>query len=85
MLREDLAKVAFSVPVGKASDVVDIGKQFCILKVEDRVDADIVPFEQVQPRIERELRRVESRKLYDAWIARLRKDAYVKIVDESPF
>ncbi len=85
MLREDLAEVAFSVAVGAVSEVVDIGKQFCILKIEDRVDAELVPFDEAQPGIERELRRAQSRELYDAWIARIRKDAYVKIVDESPF
>lgn len=85
MLREDLAEVAFSVGVGQVSDAVDIGKQFCILKIDDRVDAVVVPFSEAQPTIERELRRQESRELYDAWVARLRDDAYVKIVDESPF
>jgi parvulin-like peptidyl-prolyl isomerase len=85
MLREDLAKVAFTVGVGQVSDAIDIGKQFCILKVEDRVDAEIVPFDDVQPNIERELRQSQSRDLYDVWITRLRDDAYVKILDESPF
>jgi len=85
MLREDLAKVAFTVGVGQVSEAVDIGRQFCILKVDDRVDAVVIPFSEAQPAIERELRRVETRERFKAWVARLREDAYVKIVDESPF
>jgi len=83
MLREDLAKVAFACAVGAVSETVDIGKQVCILTVEDKVDAVLIPFEDVQGRIERELQIGQSRQLFDAWIARLRKHAYVKIVDKA--
>jgi peptidyl-prolyl cis-trans isomerase C len=85
MLREDLADVAFSVPVGGVSGAVDIGEQFCILKVEDRVDSEVMGFDKAQSAIEREIRIEQSLKLYDTWISRLRSNAYVKIVDESPF
>jgi parvulin-like peptidyl-prolyl isomerase len=85
MLRADLADIAFSIAVGSVSDAVDIGKQFCIIKVEDRVESATISFDKVQSGIERELRNVEARELYDLWIARLRKNAYIKIVDESPF
>jgi peptidyl-prolyl cis-trans isomerase SurA len=83
MLRDDLAEVAFSIGIGEVSDAVDIGKQLCIVKVEDRVDAERISFEEVQPVIERKLRIEQSRDLYDSWIARLRKNGYVKIVSKS--
>jgi len=84
MLRDDLAKVAFSTEVGKVR-VVDIGKQYCFIKVEDRVAAEVVAFDDARPMIEKQLRGEQSNKLYDAWIARLRKNAYIKIVKTNPF
>ncbi len=81
MLREDIAEVAFATGVGEVSEALDIGKQFCILKIEDRVDAETVSFDRAQPRIERQLRMENARELYESWIAHLRKNAYVKIVD----
>jgi len=84
MLRKDLADAAFSTEAGGIR-VVDIGKQFCVIKVDDKVKAEMVAFDDARPLIEQQLRMEQSRKLYDAWIARLRKTAYVKIVDKSPF
>lgn len=84
MLRKDLADAAFSTEAGGIR-VVDIGKQFCVIKVEDKVKAEMVAFDDARPLIEQQLRAEHSRKLYDAWIARLHKTAYVKIVDKSPF
>jgi parvulin-like peptidyl-prolyl isomerase len=84
MLRKDLAKVAFSTEVGEVR-VVDIGKQYCLIKVEDRVEAEEVSFDDARPLIEKQLRSEQSKKLYDAWIARLRKTAYIKIEKKSPF
>jgi peptidyl-prolyl cis-trans isomerase C len=83
MLREDLAEVAFACAIGAVSETVDIGKQVCILTVEDKVDSVIVSFEDVQGRIEHELKIGQSRQLFTTWIARLRKHAYIKIVDEA--
>ena len=80
MLRKDLADAAFATKVGDISDVVDIGKQVFIIKVEDRVEARIVSFEDAKPLVEQQLRMEQSVKLYDAWVDRLRKNAYIKIV-----
>jgi len=84
MLRSDLADAAFSTEVGGVSEVIDIGKQLCIIKVDDKVDAKIVPFEEAKPLIEQQIRIEQSVKLHDAWIGRLRKNAYVKVVEKNP-
>lgn len=85
MLRSDLAEVAFSVPVGECSDPVDIGKQHCILKIDDRVEAETMPFKEAQPRIKARLRMEQSRERFESWISRLRENAYVNIVEKAPF
>lgn len=84
MLRSDLADAAFSTKVGDVTDVIDIGKQFCIIKVDDKVDAKLVDFEDAKPLIEHQIRVEQSIKLHDAWIGRLRKNAYIKIVAKKP-
>ncbi len=84
MLRSDLADAAFSTEAGGVSEVIDIGKQLCIIKVDDKVDAKIVPFEEAKPLIEQQIRIEQSVKLHDAWIGRLRKNAYVKVVEKNP-
>ena len=78
MLREDIAKAAFLSDAG-AIQVVDLGKQYCILKIEDKVDAERVPYEEAKPLIEQELRHEIAQKIYNSWIERLRREAYVKV------
>jgi parvulin-like peptidyl-prolyl isomerase len=80
MLRKDLADAAFATKVGEISAVVDIGKQVFIIKVEDRVESKVVSFEDAKPLVEQQLRMEQSVELHDAWVDRLRKNAYIKIV-----
>lgn len=84
MLRKELADAAFGAEPG-AVRVVDLGKQYCVIQIEDIVKAEKIPFEEARPLIERELRHRQSETLYNAWIKRLRRDIYVKIVGKTPF
>ncbi len=85
MLREDLADKAFEIEAGKISEPIDIGKQFCILQIEDRVAADTISFDDAQPKIEYALRMDAAKALYEDWVSHLRRKAFIKIVDEAPF
>jgi parvulin-like peptidyl-prolyl isomerase len=84
MLRKELADAAFSTKRG-AIRFVDLGKQYCIVKVDDKTGGDLVPFKDARPIIEKQLREEQSAKLRKIWIDRLRRDAFVKIVDKAPF
>jgi hypothetical protein len=55
------------------------------MQIEDIVKADKIPFAEARSLIERELRRRQADKLYKVWIAKLRRDTYVKIVGKPPF
>jgi parvulin-like peptidyl-prolyl isomerase len=57
---------------------------YYLVRLEDRHPAGVLPFEAVRGSIEKELRRKEIRKLTTVWIARLRKDAYIKVVEQAP-
>lgn len=85
MLRKELAETALEIKVGSVSEPVQIGDSSYILKVEDREDARILPFEEAQKNIERQLRTEEGKRLYDMWISHLKANAYIKIIAKKPF
>jgi parvulin-like peptidyl-prolyl isomerase len=56
-------------------------KDTYVFKVDGWKDGARIPFEEIQPAIEKKLRRAEEQRLYDVWIAGLKKNAYVKVFD----
>ena len=82
-LRPELAKVVMQLDPGRISEVVDTDDDFCILKVEAKKNASVIPFDQVRGQIEEELRKAEEEKMYKAWIERLKRKFYVKILSEE--
>lgn len=82
-LRPELAKPAAALAQGGISDLVEMGGDFYILRLEDRQEAGPIPFEEVRGGIERDLRRKEARRLTNVWLARLKQDAYINIVKSS--
>jgi len=84
-LRKELADAVNALKTGEIGDVIETPDELYILRVEGRKDASVAPFAEVQPKIERELRRKEGERLYGEWIERLRKQAYVKVFDIDPF
>ncbi|MEI6218071.1 MAG: peptidyl-prolyl cis-trans isomerase [bacterium] len=82
-LRPEVAKVVSGMNVGEVSPVVDAGDSYLICKVEDRRESKAMPFADARGAIERQLKLNEQRRLYDLWVAKLRKHAYVKVIQEG--
>ena len=80
-LRPEMAKVIAGLERGKTSGVISMDGDSYLVRVEDREAAGVVPFDEVRSSIEKDLRRKESRRLFNLWIQTLRKDAYIEIVD----
>lgn len=78
-LRPELVKVAAGLAPTEISDVIELGEQLYILKVDGRRGAAAAPFDEVQSRIARQLRQKEFERLFRAWIKRLKKTAYIKV------
>lgn len=78
ILREELAQVASKLPANAVSEVIETPDGYYILKVEDRQEESIRPFEEVQARIEQELRQKALEQEYEKWINQLKRRAYVK-------
>ena len=73
-----LEKVAFSLPVGKTSGIIEFNNNFYIMKVEDKHGGDTRSLAQVRDEIEKKLLQEEAQDLQERWIASLRSKAYIK-------
>ncbi|MEI7879476.1 MAG: peptidyl-prolyl cis-trans isomerase [bacterium] len=83
-LRPELAAPLAGLATNSVSGVIRLDGDYYLIKLEERRPAGILPFESVRGDIEKELRRKEGRKLTAVWIARLRKDEYIKVVEPGP-
>ncbi len=77
-LAAPLEKVAFNLPVGKISNIIDLGGNYYILKVEDKRGGETRPFAQVRDEIEKKLLQEEAQNKQERWLASLRQKAYIK-------
>src|SRR6185295_18577787 len=67
-LAPDLARIVFALPKGGVTDPLPVAKGFRILKVEDRSEGGLVPFEQVKAEISRKLIQEKASGEYDRYI-----------------
>ncbi|MFW6352799.1 MAG: peptidylprolyl isomerase [Verrucomicrobiota bacterium] len=77
-LKDELADVAFELEVGEHSDPVRIENQTMILFLEDHREEGIQPLGEVRDRIEDILSNQLARQTQEAWLERLRKQAYIR-------
>lgn len=77
-LTGSLEKVAFNLPVGKISNIIEVGGNFYILKVEEKQGGDTRSLAQVRDEIEKKVLQEEAQASQERWIAGLRQKAYIK-------
>ncbi|MFQ5455969.1 MAG: peptidylprolyl isomerase [Nitrospirota bacterium] len=77
-LLPEIEKTAFSLKTGEV-DVVETSLGFHIIKVIDKDTSSYSPLEKVRTDIENILKRQKSEQLYQEWLSKLRKNAYVFI------
>ena len=82
VLRKELADAVSSLDPGEISRVIEIENQLYILKLEGRREAAPAEFSDVQQQITREVRQEEYKRLFDAWIHRLKEHAYIRIFQD---
>src|SRR5438132_2372397 len=73
-----LEKVAFNLDSGKISNVIELGGNYYILKVEEKRGGDTKSLADVHADIEKRLIQLEAQKLQERWLASLRSKAYIK-------
>ncbi len=84
-LRGELATVAAAMQPGQVSDPVEVGDYTYVLALEGRRQADVAPLAEVQAEIQDQLRRAAAETAYRDWVDRLRRDAYVRILQPDLF
>ena len=77
-LAPELEKVAFKLPSGRVSHVIELGPNFYILKVEEKRGGDTPSFEKLRPDIEKKLIQEEQQRQQELWLAGLRQKAYIR-------
>ena len=73
-----IEKVAFNLPVGRISNIIEFSGNFYILKVEDKKGGVTQPLAAVRDQIEKKLIQQEAQNLQEKWIASLRSKAYIQ-------
>jgi peptidyl-prolyl cis-trans isomerase SurA len=77
-LAAPLEKVAFNLQPGKISNIIDVGGNYYILKVEDKRGGVTRPMAEVRSDIEKKLLQEEAQQKQERWLASLREKAYIK-------
>jgi peptidyl-prolyl cis-trans isomerase SurA len=77
-LAPPLEKIAFNMPVGRISNIIEYGGNYYILKVEERQGGTTRSLAEARPEIEKKLIQEEAQDLQERWIAGLRAKAYIR-------
>jgi peptidyl-prolyl cis-trans isomerase SurA len=77
-LAPQLEKVAFNLPQGRVSHVIELGTNFYILKVEEKRGGETPSFAKLRPEIEKKLMQEEAQRQAEVWLAGLRQKAYIR-------
>ena len=77
-LAAPLEKIAFNMPIGRISNIIDYGGNYYILKVEERQGGTTRSLAEARPDIEKKLLQEEAQDLQERWIAGLRAKAYIR-------
>ena len=77
-LAAPLEKIAFNMPIGRISNIIDYGGNYYILKAEERQGGTTRSLAEARPDIEKKLLQEEAQDLQERWIAGLRAKAYIR-------
>jgi parvulin-like peptidyl-prolyl isomerase len=85
MLRQELANAVEKLAAGTVSGIIETADELYIARSSGRKEAEAKPFEEAAPGIEKRLRREKAAPLYEAWMNRLKKTAYIRLFDADVF
>jgi parvulin-like peptidyl-prolyl isomerase len=77
-LAAPLEKVAFNLPAGRVSHVIELGPNYYIIKVEEKRGGDAPSLAKMRPEIEKRLMQEEAQRQHELWLAGLRQKAYIR-------
>jgi peptidyl-prolyl cis-trans isomerase SurA len=78
VLRQQLADIAFSLPPGQMSDIIDTPQACYLMLAEQKRPAHVKPLSEVRDDIEATLRAQEQSRLEKQWIDGLKKKTFIR-------
>ncbi len=75
----ELESVAFSLPAGKLSEVIETGNGFYIIMVVDKRGASLKPINVVREEIRAKIENEKLENKYNEWITSVRKKSYIEV------
>ena len=78
VLRQQLADIAFALPPGQGSDIIDTPQACYLMLVEQKRPAHVKPLGEVRDDIEATLRAQEQSHLEKQWIDGLKKKTFIR-------
>src|SRR5438067_3437736 len=77
-LAAPLEKIAFNMPVGRISNIIEYGGNYYILKVEAKEGGVTRSLAEARPDIEKKLIQEQAHDIQERWLAGLRAKAYIR-------
>lgn len=77
-LAPPLEKVAFNLPPGRVSHVIELGPNYYILKAEEKRGGETPSLAKLRPELEKKLMQEETQRQQEIWLAGLRQKAYIR-------
>lgn len=75
----DLEEAAFKLKPGEMSDLIWTEGTWFIVKVEERMQEQVIPFEQIKDKLRSELEKKRAAELMQAWVSALRGKAKIEL------
>lgn len=82
MMAPELEKVAFSLKPGEVSDIIETRYGFHIIKVEEKRESFIEPYEKIKDKVKERLFNDLKKTRVEEFIRKIEKDAVVEIYPE---
>jgi peptidyl-prolyl cis-trans isomerase SurA len=73
-----LEKAVFNLSAGKISNIIELGGNYYILKVEDKRGGQSRALAEVRADIQKKLEQEEAQRVTERWLTSLRQKAYIK-------
>ncbi len=77
-LAAPLERIAFNLPIGRISSIVEFSGNYYILKVDEKRGGKTRALAEIRPEIEKQLIQLEAQHLQERWLASLRSKAYIR-------
>ncbi len=80
-LNQRLTQIAYSLPVGQVSEVIDDGPSWRLMYVDGKVGQKVPSQKELEDEIEKRLAVKKRQSNMDGWLNKLRRDSNVRIFD----